>query len=65
MSHYPEDSLYATQSIISITTVIYVRCYKTTSVLSSNSFRSVVIAHHSNNNAPTPNIHAASTTMVP
>ena len=64
MSHYPEDSLYATPSI-SITTVIYVGRNQTTSDLTSNIFSCIVIDNHTNNNAPRPNIHAASVTMVP
>jgi hypothetical protein len=64
MSHYPEDSLYATPSI-SITTVIYVGHNQTTSVFTSYNLCCVFIAHHSNNNPPRPNIHAASVTNVP
>ena len=64
MNHDPEDSLYATPSI-SITTVIYVGRNQTTSVFTSYNLCCVFIAHHSNNNAPRPNIHAASVTNVP
>jgi hypothetical protein len=64
MSHYTEDSLYAIP-FLSINTVIYICHKQTTSDLTSIIFFHLVIAHHSNNNPPRPNIHAASVTMVP
>ena len=64
MIHDPEDSIYATPSISS-TTVIYVGHIRTTSVFTSYNLCCVFIAHHSNNNPPTPNIHVASVTNVP
>jgi hypothetical protein len=65
MNNDPEDSLYSTPSI-SITTVIYVGRNQTTSVFTSyHNLYCVFIAHVSNNNPSTPNIHVAYLIMVP